>query len=98
MKMRTKMLVLASLPFLIFFAFGVTEFGQTVLIGKLPANVDHWKAEDVYMGAGLAPWVYGLIPFILLCLCALVSWLLERSGVAKQGVRQRRPIFIRRGQ
>ena len=56
MKMRTKMLVLASLPFLIFFAFGVTEFGQTVLIGKLPANVDHWKAEDVYMGAGLAPW------------------------------------------
>lgn len=86
MKMRTKIIAVTSLPFLIFFAFGVTDFGQRVLRGNLPPNVDHWKADDVYMGAGLAPWVYGLVPFILLCLCALVSWLLERHAVSKPRV------------
>ena len=78
MKLRTKLAFVLSLPFLGFFAFGVTDAGQRVLIGKLPANIDHWKADDVYMGAGLAPWVYGLFPFVLLCLLGSVSWLLER--------------------
>jgi hypothetical protein len=73
-----------SLPFLGFFAFGVTDVGQKVLIGNLSENVDHWKADDVYMGAGLAPWVYGLVPFVLLCLFGLVSWLLERRRL-RQG-------------
>jgi hypothetical protein len=79
MKLRTKLAFALSIPFLGFFAFGVTDVGQRVLIGKLPPNVDHWKADDVYMGAGLAPWVYGLVPFIPLCLFGLVSWLLERT-------------------
>ncbi len=54
MKLRTKLAFALSIPFLGFFAFGVTDVGQRVLIGKLPPNVDHWKADDVYMGAGLA--------------------------------------------
>ena len=50
MKMRTKVVFVSSLPFLSFFALGVTEVGQKVLIGKLPPNVDHWKPDDIYMG------------------------------------------------
>jgi hypothetical protein len=86
MKTLTKTLFICSLPFLIFFAFGVTDFGQRLLIGKLPADIDHWKADDVYMGAGLAPWVYGLVPFILLCFGGLVSLLLERLRRSKPPV------------
>jgi len=78
MKLRTKFVFALSLPFLRFFAFGVTDVGQRLLIGNLPPNVDHWKADDVYMGAALAPWVYGLVPFILLWLFGFVFWLLER--------------------
>jgi hypothetical protein len=62
----TKVLLIASVPFLCFFVFGVTGFGQRLLIGNLPAGIDHWEADDIYMGAGLAPWVHGLIPFCLL--------------------------------
>lgn len=86
MKTRTKTLFICSLPFLIFFAFGVTNFGQRLLIGKLPADIDHWKADDIYMGAGLAPWVYGLVPFILLCFGGLLSLLLERHRRSKPPV------------
>jgi len=52
MTLRTKLVFALSLPFIGFFAFGVTGIGQRVLIGKLPQNVDYWKADDVYMGAG----------------------------------------------
>ena len=86
MTMRTKILFVASITFLMFFAFGITDVGQKVLIGKVPSNIDHWKADDIYMGAALAPWVYGLVPFILLCLCGLLSWLLARSKAAKPSV------------
>ena len=78
MKIRTKILLIVSVPFLCFFTFGVTETGQVFLIGSIPAGTDHWKADDIYMGAGLAPWVYGLIPFILLFASGLVSWFLEK--------------------
>lgn len=62
MKLRTKLVFALSLPFLGFFAFGVTDVGQRELIARLPefligqppANVDHWKANDAYMGAALA--------------------------------------------
>jgi hypothetical protein len=79
MKLRTKLQLAPSLPFLGFFVFGITDVGQRVLVGKLPLNVDHWKDNDIYMGAGLAPWVYGLIPFLAFFLFSLVSRLLERS-------------------
>jgi hypothetical protein len=72
-----KILLIASIPFLCFFAFGLTEFGQSILIGNIPAGIDHWKADDIYMGTGLAPWVYGLIPFILIGGTGMISWLLD---------------------
>jgi hypothetical protein len=76
-KIWTRILLIASVPFLCFFAFGVTECGQHLLVGSLPAGIDHWKADDIYMGAALAPWVYGLIPFILLGGSGMISWLLD---------------------
>jgi hypothetical protein len=57
-----------SIPFFCFFVFGITDVGQTVLRGHIPPNVDHWQLDDIYMGAGLAPWVFGLGPSVLLAL------------------------------
>jgi hypothetical protein len=61
---RTRVILITSIPFLCFFVFGVTDFGQKILQGDIPAGTNHWKADDIVMGAGLAPWVYGMIPFI----------------------------------
>jgi hypothetical protein len=52
--------------FLAFFLFGITDIGQTLLRGPIPPNTTHWQLDDIYMGAGLAPWIYGLAPAILL--------------------------------
>jgi hypothetical protein len=76
-KVRTKILLILSSPFLCFFAFGVTDYGQNILRGDIPPGTDHWKADDIYMGAGLAPWAYGLLPFILLFVIGLISWFLD---------------------
>jgi hypothetical protein len=73
-KVRTKLLLILSAPFLFFFAVGVTNFGQTFLRGDIPADTGHIKVDDIYMGAGLAPWVYGLLPFVLLFMLGLISW------------------------
>ena len=55
-----------SALFLCFFVFGITDVGQVVLRGQIPPNATHWQLDDIYMGAGLAPWVYGLGPSLLL--------------------------------
>jgi hypothetical protein len=77
MRIWTKAILISSVPFLCFFAFGLTEFGQGILRGNIPAGTDHWTADDIYMGAGLAPWVYGLIPFIALCAGGLISYFFD---------------------
>ena len=50
------------------FLFGITDFGQTLLRGHIPPDATHWELDDIYMGAGLAPWVYALGPSVLLAL------------------------------
>jgi hypothetical protein len=55
-----------SILFLCFFLFGITDIGQTVLRGRIPLHAEHWQVDDMYMGAGLAPWVYGPAPAALL--------------------------------
>jgi hypothetical protein len=57
-----------SVLFLCFFVFGISDVGQVVLRGRIPPNATHWQLDDIYMGAGLAPWVYGLVPSVLLAL------------------------------
>ena len=58
--------------FLCFFLFGITDLGQTFLRGRIPQHAGHSQLDDVHMGAGLAPWVYGLAPCILLALVGTV--------------------------
>jgi hypothetical protein len=70
---RTKILFAFCSAFLGFFLFGVTDYGQRVLRGEIPPNASHWQRDDIYMGAGLAPWVYGLVPGILLLVIAIGS-------------------------
>lgn len=62
MKRGAQVAFVFSVLFLCFFLFGITDVGQAVLRGRIPPNADHWQADDIYMGAGLAPWVYGLAP------------------------------------
>jgi hypothetical protein len=57
-----------SALFLCFFVFGVTDVGQNILRGRIPPNVSYSQLDDLFMGAGLAPWVFGLGPCILLAL------------------------------
>lgn len=77
MRLRTRILLVMSAPFLCFFAFGITNVGQRLLVGDLPKDIDHWRADDIAMGAGLTPWVYGLFPFIVLFVSGLTSWLID---------------------
>lgn len=84
MRRWTKIILISSVPFLCFFGFGLTDFGQSALVGKIPAYIDRWKADDIHVGAALAPVVYGLVPFIVLCSCALLSWCLDLQNSLKR--------------
>jgi hypothetical protein len=76
MKMRTKLCFWCSAPLLFVFVLGISDRGQRYLIGT-PAS-DHWQRDDQYMGAGLAPYVYCLMPAVLLILLGGVFYLRDR--------------------
>jgi hypothetical protein len=65
-----------SALFLCFFVFGITDIGQFVLRSRIPAGAGNFQLDDIYMGAALAPWVYGLGPCLLLALIgsSLLIW------------------------
>jgi hypothetical protein len=48
------------------FLAGESSVGQRILQGKPVPNEDHFAADDRVMGAGLAPFVYCLVPAVLL--------------------------------
>jgi hypothetical protein len=73
-----------SAVFLGFFLFGITDVGQAFLRGPIPANASHWQLDDVYLGAAWAPWVYGLVPSVLLTLIG-AGLLYRHRSAAKQG-------------
>jgi hypothetical protein len=64
MKLRTKLVFALSILFFVFFLWGDSEKGQEALRGKIPENAAHIQMDDIYMGAGLVPWVYGLVPSV----------------------------------
>jgi hypothetical protein len=66
MKRGAQIAFVLSALFLCFFVFGITDAGQVVLRGRIPQTATHWQLDDIYMGAGLAPWAYGLVPSVLL--------------------------------
>jgi hypothetical protein len=72
-----------SALFFCFFLFGITSVGQVVLRGHIPPNAGNFQRDDIYMGAALAPWVYGLAPSVLLALVGtallLSYWLKHRT-------------------
>jgi hypothetical protein len=81
-KLRSKTAFGLSLPFLFFFLLGITHKGQEVLRGKLPPNAEHWKVDDIYMGAGIAPFAWGLFPFLLLVIVGLGLLFLDRRRIS----------------
>jgi len=78
MKLVAKVAFGLSLLFFCFFVFGITDVGQTVLRGRIPNDATYWQLDDIYMGAGLAPWVYGLGPCVLLALIGSALLLVHR--------------------
>ena len=54
------------------FLFFITERGQEILRGRIPADATGFQRDDIYMGAGLAPWVWMLAPAIVLTAVALL--------------------------
>lgn len=66
MKRRTIITFSLSLMFLAFFLFGNTVTGQKWLMGDLPADASYSERADAAMGVGLAPYAWGLLPFLLL--------------------------------
>jgi hypothetical protein len=46
-----------SVLFLCFFAFGITDFGQTLLRGRIPPNATPFQLDDIYIWAPL--WLRG---------------------------------------
>ena len=67
-----------SVLFLCFFVLGITDVGQNILRGRIPPNVSHSQLDDIYMGAGLAPWVYGLGPSVVLAFIGSAFVLAQR--------------------
>jgi hypothetical protein len=59
------------------FFFGISSVGQTYLIGK-PSD-DHWVRDDQYMGAGLAPFVYCLLPGLVFFAASFCLFLIGRE-------------------
>ncbi|HEY2114633.1 MAG TPA: hypothetical protein VGJ51_06065 [Candidatus Angelobacter sp.] len=72
MKLRIKILFMLSGTFFCAFLFFITDRGQEILRGRMPPDATGFQRDDIYMGAGLAPWVWMLTPAFILMLLALV--------------------------
>ena len=77
---RTKFWLSAAALFFIFFALGITDWGQQVLRGDTSKITDHWKLDDVYMGTGLAPIAWGLLPALFCLILAGFSYYGDRDS------------------
>lgn len=66
MKRAVRIIFILSAVCFCLFLLGISEPGQVLLRGKIPPDATHWERDDIYMGAGLAPWVYGLGSSLLL--------------------------------
>jgi TRAP-type C4-dicarboxylate transport system permease small subunit len=62
---------------LIAFCFFVTDTGQEILRGKISPDTSHEKIDDIFMGAGLAPYAWMLLPGIIMGGFGLLGWVIE---------------------
>ena len=76
MRRHTKILLVASVVLLVLSLLLETDVGQNFLRGDAAklAKMDHWQLDDVYIGAGLAPLVWGIVPAVFLGLLGCVCW------------------------
>ncbi len=79
MTRRTKFLFAISAILFLAFLFFISDRGQEILRGKIPENVTGFQLDDIYMGAGLFPWGYLLIPSVIVMFFGLISWWTDRG-------------------
>jgi hypothetical protein len=80
MKVRIRILFILSGALFCAFLFFVTDRGQEILRGPRPANATGFQMDDIYMGAGLAPWAWMLAPSFILLLLALAMKRTSKKG------------------
>ena len=79
MSRKTKILFAISGILFVSFLFFVTDLGQEILRGKIPADATGFQRDDIYMGAGLAPFTYMLIPSLIVAIFGLISSWVDRG-------------------
>jgi hypothetical protein len=77
--MRTRTKITGGLAALLLacFFWGISDTGQRFLIGN--PSADHWIRDDQYMGAGLAPIAYCLVPSIVMFALTIMFLVSERK-------------------
>jgi hypothetical protein len=87
---RTKILFRVAAFLAVAFAFFITPVGQGLLRRPyIHPGMSPFELDDVYMGSGLAPFVYLLAPGILVALAGIVSLLVDLRRAAKIRVHPR---------
>ena len=82
MSAKTKILFGIAAFLFTAFVFFITDLGQELLRRPyMHPGMDHFELDDVYMGAGLAPWVYLLAPAMFVAVIGGISWWVDRSRV-----------------
>ena len=82
MRLRTKILFASSAVLFIAFLFFISDKGQEILRGPIPKDATGFELDDIYMGAGLAPWAYLLFPSFIFMLFGLGSWSIDPRSKA----------------
>jgi len=78
---RTKVLFVLSAILGITFVLFVSDYGQELLRRNyLKPGMSHFKVDDVWMGVGLAPWIYLLAPALAFAMAALISLVFDRRS------------------
>ncbi len=78
-KHRTKILFGISVALILAALLLDTDKGQVLLRGTIPANATPFERDDIYMGAGLTPIVYGGGLAIIFFVAGIVSWACNRN-------------------
>jgi hypothetical protein len=78
MRLHTKLIFLLSIALFLFFCFGITDRGQEELRGKITEDMSHIEVDDRAMGAGIAPWAWGLVPSVFIGIWGLAQLRADR--------------------
>jgi hypothetical protein len=81
----SKFLFSISALLFVAFVFFITDRGQEILRGPLPKDATGFQLDDIYMGAGLAPWAWMLAPSIIL---AIIGVAMRRSAKRLEAVKK----------